>query len=136
MNINYRLENNDHIKIEPIDEENFKIINVIRDELSNLEKKYITVIMEDKPIKLVVSDYEIYHNNSIADLENKINDGDYINIKRTELKKPLLIDLFKEINYTPKVPDGMTKVEVLLNGEEAEYISPINDGDKVNIVWR
>ncbi len=71
----------------------------------------------------------------MANLEDKINDGDYINIKISELKQPLLIDLFKEINFTPKALKDLQSL-VLLNGEEAEYISPIHDGDEVIIIWR
>ena len=134
--VNYRLENGNKIQISMKNEEDYILNNVIKDELEKLEKKYITVTMDKEPVKIIISDYEIYHNNKIANLEEKIYDGDYINIKKSELKQPLLIDLFKEINFTPKAPEGLTKVEVLLNGVEAEYISPINDGDEVSIVWR
>jgi hypothetical protein len=92
--------------------------------------------MDGEEVRITVADYEIFHNNHPANIEDYVNDGDYINIKRSELKKPLLIDVFKEINFTPKAPEGKTKVEVLLNGQEAEYISPVNDGDSISIIWR
>ncbi len=134
--VNYRLENGDNIRAVMKNHEEYVLKNVLKEEIEKLEKKYITVTLDEEPVKIIISDYEIYHNNTLANLEDKINDGDYINIKISELKQPLLIDLFKEINFTPKAPEGLTKVEVLLNGEEAEYISPINDGDEVSIIWR
>lgn len=134
--INYRLQNGDKIETVKKSDEEYILENVLKDEIEKLEKKFITVTMDGEPIKIIVSDYEISHNNRLANLEDKISDGDYVNIKRSELKQPLLIDLFKEINFTPKAPEGLTKVEVLLNGKEAEYISPINDGDEVSIIWR
>jgi cell division protein FtsA len=134
--VNYRLENGDNIQAMMKNHEEYVLKNVLKEEIEKLEKKYITVTLDEEPVKIIISDYEIYHNNTLANLEDKINDGDYINIKISELKQPLLIDLFKEINFTPKAPEGLTKVEVLLNGEEAEYISPIHDGDEVSIIWR
>lgn len=136
VDFKYILQEDDWIEAFPVAEESFKISNILIEELESLEKKYITVTMEGETIRLSVADFEIYHNNKPINPDNFINDGDSINIERTELKEPLLIDLFKEIEYTPKAPEGMTRVEVLLNNEKAEYTSPIKDGDTVSILWR
>lgn len=136
VDFKYKLNNDDWIEAIPINQENFRISNILKEELENLERKNIKVTMNGEIITLVISDFEVYHNEKPIKLEEFINDGDNIHIKRIELKQPLLIDLFKEIDFTFKAPEGMTRVDVLLNNEVAEYTSPIKDGDIVSIVWR
>ena len=133
--LNYEVKNNDRIEVREVDKEEFKLASILKEELSLLDKRYINVTMDGQPIKLTVSDYEILHNNLETDLKDYIKDGDYINISRQELKKPLLIDAFKEINFIPQAPEGKSKVDIYLNDKEAEYISPIREGDSIRIEW-
>ncbi len=135
VSLSYEPRDNDKIEVREADKENFKLAALLKEELSLLDKRHIDVSMDGQPVRLTISDYEILHNNLEANLNDYVKDGDYINISKKELKKPLLIDVFKEINFLPQAPEGKSKVDIYLNDKEAEYISPIRDGDIIRIEW-
>lgn len=135
LDLNHQIENGQRLEIRERDSQDFKLANILKDDLGLLDRRSINVTMDGQPVRLIVSDYEILHNNSLANLNDYIKDGDYINISKKEIKEPVLIDVFKEINFIPKAPAGMSKIDIYLNDQDAEYISPIKDGDVIRIVW-
>jgi len=71
-----------------------------------------------------------------ADRNTPVKAGDSIEYKPgKENYKPILIDVFNEIKFSPNPPPGKTKLLLLVNGEEKEYTYVLQEGDKIQINW-
>jgi len=75
-------------------------------------------------------------NNKPADRATPVKAGDSIEYKPgKENYRPILIDVFNEINFSPTPPSGKAKLLLEVNGEEKEYTYPLQNGDNVVVKW-
>lgn len=78
----------------------------------------------------------IWVNGSNADTETPIKAGDKLEYKLgSQNYRPILIDIFKEINFSSKPPKGKSRLLMLVNQEEKEYTYELKTGDKVELQW-
>ncbi|MDN5348339.1 MAG: hypothetical protein PWP65_1903 [Clostridia bacterium] len=47
----------------------------------------------------------------------------------------LFTDLFKYLDFTPTPPPGKKRLVMELNGQAAEFTSPLKNGDRVTLMW-
>ncbi|MDD2432276.1 MAG: hypothetical protein PHX01_00985, partial [Clostridia bacterium] len=113
-----------------------------------LSEVYIKDIIRDEPlthIEVMVNEQSVRLDSLQVWLnETKINpreaiflkDGDVLEYQTEEaLYKPILVDIFNEINFSTVPPPGKTKLVILLNGVEREYTYPLQQGDRIEIRW-
>lgn len=71
-----------------------------------------------------------------ADKSTPVKYGDIIEYKPGKPDyRPILIDVFNEINFSPRPPAGKTRFILKVNEEETEYTYVLKNGDKVQIAW-
>lgn len=86
--------------------------------------------------KLILKDYQIWVNSVPAEQDTPVKAGDSIDyIMGQKDYQPLLLDIFKEIDFSPQPPPGKSKLQLLVNGQEKEYTYALQKGDKIKITW-
>lgn len=86
--------------------------------------------------KVGLNDVEIQVNGKPAGRYTKIVPGDRVEYRfGADKYQPILIDIFKEINFSPVPPPGKTYPVILVNGEEKEYTYNLQNGDQIELSW-
>ncbi len=86
--------------------------------------------------KIRLTNMQIWVNKEQAELTTLVNMGDYVEYKRDgNSYRPILVDIFNVIDFSPTPPNRDSKLTLLVNGLEAEYTQQIKNGDKIKIYW-
>lgn len=108
----------------------------IKDLIPNEAMIHIEVTVNDQPVKL--NSLQVWLNNT------KINPREAITLKHGDIieyeaegvnYKPILVDVFNEIEFSTEPPEGKSKLVILLNDIEREYTYPLKQGDRIQIRW-
>lgn len=87
-------------------------------------------------IKTVLNRTLIWVNGTPATRATAVKPGDNIEYKPgKDTFRPILVDVFKEIKFSPNPPQGKSKLLILVNGEEKEYTYELSEGDRILINW-
>jgi len=87
--------------------------------------------------KVVLNNSQIKVNDKPADLRTPVKSGDRIQYEpRPQGLKPILIDVFKEMDFSPRPPSGKTRIVLLVNGEEKEYTYELQAEDRITVTWK
>ena len=130
------LSHSDRVDVHPGEGNSLRLSTILQERMGVQERRTMQIFMDDTPLEVTLLDYRLLRNGETVQPEEEVRDGDTIELSVKEIKNPVLIDVFKEINFKPQAPEGMSRVEIMLNGEEAEYMSPIKEGDRIRINWR
>ncbi|MDD2401720.1 MAG: pilus assembly protein PilM [Clostridia bacterium] len=129
-NIDKRVNIGDCIDYKSADE--FYIKDFIQEEAMT----YIKVEVNGKPV--ILNSLKVCLNNTKIDPRKPIalKNGDVVEFKSEGINhKPILIDVFNEINISTQLPQGKSRHTVLVNGVEKEYTYQLKHGDKIEIKW-
>lgn len=86
--------------------------------------------------KVFIDGKRILVNQKPANRHTTIKGGDHLDYQvASTLKKPILIDVFNEINFSPRPPAGKTRLIIKVNGQEKEYTYILKNGDDVELGW-
>lgn len=78
----------------------------------------------------------IWVNKVAAERITVVKAGDSIEYKPGKNNyQPILVDIFNEIKFSPNPPAGKNKLLIQVNGEEKEYTSLLQEGDKIELNW-
>ncbi|MDD4145762.1 MAG: cell division FtsA domain-containing protein [Clostridia bacterium] len=108
----------------------------IKDLIPDEVMTHIEVTVNDHPVKL--NSLQVWLN------KIKINPREAIFLKNGDileyqiegpLYKPILVDIFNEIDFSTVPPPGKSKLVFLLNDVEREYTYPLQQGDRIQIRW-
>jgi len=108
----------------------------IKDLIPDETMIHFEVFINGEPIKL--NSLQVWLN------ETKINPREPIILQHGDVLeyeakgvsyKPILVDVFNEINFSTEPPLGKSKLVILLNNEEREYTYPLKQGDRIEIRW-
>jgi cell division protein FtsA len=97
---------------------------------------HIEVMVNDCPVKL--DSLRVWLNKTKINPREAISlqDGDVLEYQTEgSLYKPILVDIFNEIDFSTEPPPGKSKLVILLNGVEREYTYPLQQGDRIQIRW-
>lgn len=97
---------------------------------------YIEIMVNGKPVHL--NSLQVWVNKTKIDPRKSISlkPGDVIEYKSAGFQhKPILVDIFNELDISTEPPPGKSKLVILLNNEEREYTYPLKQGDKIQINW-
>lgn len=111
----------------------------IEDILSPEEKNlfHIRVNFNDQWITVPTNEYEMYLKGEKVDLAEPLYRGANIEIRQNESKKPIFSDVFRvvdPVNDQPR-PEGTYTFITLINGEQADFHSAIQNGDRLELRW-
>jgi cell division protein FtsA len=86
--------------------------------------------------KIKMTELSVWVNKEPADLSTIIRPGDRVEYKRSgQTYRPILVDIFNIIDFSPQPPKNKSKLILLHNGSEAEYTQELKNGDKIKIYW-
>ncbi|MFZ5816649.1 MAG: MoaD/ThiS family protein [Bacillota bacterium] len=94
----------------------------------------LRVTVNGRLYELAVGGSELTRNGMKAKPEEPLAENDEIGVLRTGAD-PIFASLLPLIGITPTPPPGKSTLVMRLNGEEAEFISPLKDGDVAEIRW-
>jgi cell division protein FtsA len=100
------------------------------------EESGISVMVNGKLLRLNVASVSIRVNGKEADVNTTISYGDAIEMSHSATASSFIFaDIFRYIDFEKEPPEGRRKLIHRVNGEDAGYTTPINDGDEVEIRW-
>lgn len=103
----------------------------IKDLLTNLNLHNITVQVNREDINLELSDAQIKCDGQLISINHEISDNMHLEFDETK-SSAILSDIFKVIKIEP-VAKG--RLNILVDGEEAGFTTPIFNGSKIQLTW-
>lgn len=103
---------------------------LIKDLISYLDENFeLKITFNNRELLIPTNHWEILQNGDHVVIETKINDGDEIIFKA----KPIPFNkVLSFINY--QIPQSLSgKLQMTINGEEAQLTDPVKTGDKIDI---
>lgn len=94
----------------------------------------IRVSVNGRLYELTTSGAELTRNGLKARGDEPLAENDALAITRTGID-PIFASLLSLIGITPVPPPGRSTLVMRLNGAEAEFVSPLKDGDVAEIRW-
>jgi hypothetical protein len=86
--------------------------------------------------RVVLRSNQIWVNDEPADFKTLVKSGDKIEyVLAQRAFRPILIDVFKEIEFSSQPPIGKSKLLLMVNNEEKEYTYELQRGDKIQFTW-
>jgi len=104
--------------------------------ISKVSTHDLQISVNGKKLQFSGTQLEIKINDQIVDITQTVNDGDIIEINSKEKEDPILVDIFPKIDFAINPPPNKTRLEMLINGKEAEYTTPLKNGDKITLQWK
>lgn len=75
-------------------------------------------------------------NDKPAEWNTQVFAGDKIEYEAaSQIYHPILIDIFREIEFSPQPPPGKSHLLLMVNNEQKEYTYELQQGDKIQISW-
>lgn len=112
------------------EKQDLKVGDLLPDDLAEIFEVYVN------GKRIVLRSNQIWVNGEEADFSTPIKSGDSIEyVLGKQGYRPILIDIFKEIDFSAQPPPGKSKLHLLVNNEEKEYTHPLNKGDRIKISW-
>ncbi|PKM86641.1 MAG: hypothetical protein CVU87_11515 [Firmicutes bacterium HGW-Firmicutes-12] len=106
----------------------------IRDILPEEVSQTFEVFVNGKTVALRSN--QIWVNDETADFDTSIEKGDKIEyVLAQRVFRPILIDVFKEIEFSSQPPLGKSKLLLKVNDEEKEYTYELQRGDRIQFTW-
>jgi len=108
----------------------------IKDLIPNEAMLHIEVTVNDQPVKL--NSLQVWLNNTKTNPREPIvlKHGDILEYEAEGANyKPILVDVFNEIEFSTEPPEGKSKLVLMLNDIEREYTYPLKQGDRIQIHW-
>ncbi len=94
----------------------------------------IRVLVNGKPFELAGADPVVLRNGQPSSPDEPIAENDTISIRSGE-GGPIFADLLAAAGIPTTPPPGKARLVMRLNGEPAQFVTPLKDGDSVELVW-
>lgn len=95
----------------------------------------VKVFVNGEHVEIEVEGVTFLKNERKVKGDEVIEDGDDIRILNRG-HEPILTDVFKYISFEPTPARASSRLVILVNGEEAQFTTPLKNGDKIRIFWR
>ena len=97
-------------------------------------QEYITVRFNDQDCPVPVRTYTVTVNGQTADFLHTPPEGSAIDFTLSELAVPILSDVLLAAEFNTSILPPGSRIAVELNGQPAEYIAPVRNGDAVQVL--
>ena len=138
------LKNGDRLQVEPRDSDTLTLMDIHKIWSHTLLPKdagdQITITYNEEPIVLTRDTVWQYTRQGLpASPDDIIHDGDKVTIEAESVSDEgaafLLNDIFRTPGFSPPKPKQGTVLRIRLNSKEAGFVSPLEDGDVVELYW-
>ncbi|MDH7576337.1 MAG: rod shape-determining protein [Bacillota bacterium] len=109
---------------------------LMQERVHEFPQKEIKVFVNGECITLTLGVRRILKNGTEVNLEEEVRDGDDIRVVRETVENPILADIFKYISFEEKPSQAAARLVMLINGQEAQFTTPLKHGDKIRIYWK
>ncbi len=113
-----------------------RVGDLLNQENSDFPEDEINVFVNGESITLKGYGMRILKNGIRVDRDEAVEDGDEIQVSRDPEIAPILADIFNFFEFERTPPSATTRLVMLLNGRDAQFTTPIKDGDKIRIYWK
>ena len=121
-------------KIEYIEKSNPKVSDVLN--ISNLNSK-IKILYNDESYSIPIQpQISLTVNGRVANMNTIVEDDAEIFYQKTDRKSATVSDALLAVDFVPPDPKSRMTFEIKLNGELADFATPVYDGDKLEIILR
>ncbi|TCS81304.1 cell division protein FtsA [Tepidibacillus fermentans] len=94
----------------------------------------IEVTFNGQPLILQPKELQIYVNKKKASLNDPLKPNSLIEMIENQ-EQPTFSDVFRYIDFSISMPQGASRYVLRINGEPAEFHSPIKHGDQLELRW-
>ncbi|OEG00010.1 hypothetical protein BHF71_06985 [Vulcanibacillus modesticaldus] len=95
----------------------------------------IGVTFNGQPIKIQSSSFKVFMNQKEVTLDSTIEPNSSIEIKLGNNQTLTFSDVFRYVDFDTTPPKGSIKYVIRINNQEADFKTPIKDGDKLELYW-
>ncbi len=113
-----------------------RIKDLLKGESYKSAQEEISVFVNGECITLTGGSKHILKNGREVNLEEVVEDGDEITISSGPFYKPILADIFKYVSFEQRPPYPGARLIMLLNGQQAQFTTPLKNGDKIRLYWK
>lgn len=111
-----------------------RIKDIIKDPRFTFSLREITVVVNGETVTLKGCGMRILKNGVETDEDDIINDGD--DLLTTGSYELILTDIFRYISLERTPPGPSSKLITLVNGREAQFTTPLQHGDQIEVYWK
>lgn len=120
----------DHLTVEPLGP--LTVAEAAGEALQGAARLQVTV--NGRPLELATGEPELVRNGRPAGKADEVGDGDQLEIRGAG-ESPMFAHLLAQAGVAMAPPTGKTRLVMLLNGQPAEFITQLSDGDVAEITW-
>ncbi|MFY4774557.1 hypothetical protein [Metabacillus sp. RGM 3146] len=126
-----KIENGDQITVSPPQSPKLEEIA----ESAGLKLVHsMTVYFNEKPITMQKTAAEVYRNETLLKIEDRVFEGDVLHIAKKQHSGFIFQDVFVKSDL--QIPDSnKTRFTILKNGVPAGFDTPLVEGDRLAIEW-
>lgn len=136
VNLSDELREGDELECYPSFSRLIQIKDLLEQESYKFPKVEINVFVNREQITLTGGKWYILKNGKKAGLEDVLEDGDEIEIFTESLYTPIFADIFRYISFEQTPPHPAARLVTLLNGQKAQFTTPLKSGDKIRVFWK
>lgn len=92
------------------------------------------IYFNKKEVSLPTATYTVKKNQTPVSLDDLLEEGCALTYEVTEKSAPILSDVLLAVDFKPPGPLSKVRVDILINNEPAEYISPVKGGDSIDVI--
>lgn len=99
------------------------------------ENLTIAVSYNGQPVKVDNLQYWVERNGEVAQWDELIQAGDQLIYREDEERSPVFSDVFRYVDVQLEPPGGLTRLCLRVDGEEANFQTPIHAGSALELYW-
>jgi len=126
----------DQLLITEKSNEEFIVKKIIKQYLNIRDEMNFRVTVNDETIEIPMMDLKVRVNEKKVNMNYSVNDGDILEVDYSQNINPILADILPRINFSYTPPSGKVRLEMLVNGKEAQYTTPLKNEDNINLNWK
>lgn len=96
---------------------------------------FVEVFFNGSPVKVEPKSFQVLMNGKKTSLESPIEPDSSIEVDWNKEEKITFSDVFRYVDFDTKNPKGRSKYVIKINGEEADFYTPIRSGDQLELYW-
>ncbi|HYG58941.1 MAG TPA: cell division FtsA domain-containing protein, partial [Symbiobacteriaceae bacterium] len=94
----------------------------------------LRVVVNGRPMTFPAGEPELTRNGRPARPEDEVGEGDQVDVIKPA-EAPIFAHVLTQAGIALSPPPGMSNLLMLLNGEPAEFTTPLKDGDVAELTW-
>jgi len=132
VHLDEKIKDGDQVTLGKIEKTHPKIKDLLTEEIVNALSIHVT--FNGTPVTIEPKDFQILSNKQKVTLESPIEPNSNIELNWNKKGKMTFSDVFRYVDFDTSNPQG-SKYVIRINGEEADFYTPIHQGDQLELYW-